>query len=373
VLLLGLALAGVRNAASMVGCSVRLERLSYDDPGTDDEEWLQLSVSNGEGALSFLECGVLALEIVNGDDPGCAAARRIELGSRAIPESGHLVICSAESTVASGWGCDVTESATGALNDGWLQNGPETVRLVGIDEEEIWSFPYGRGGHCSSTPELPEDQGGIEVDGAEVDDVLVRCGEGFARLAAPEAPPRAPARCPDAPTLNTAIASVPLASTGSGDSVPPGEPNSLDPGSVAPANPAGAAVDPAGSATSGSLPSVGGATGSGAVDPLPPNERMFPVGRVFDAGATVVSRAELVEAGGDAEEQFARKAPTSPPKPPELGCAVETALPPRPGVLAAFLAPLLSLTLRRRLGRQLPLRARSCVNCVRRFGRSPSR
>lgn len=344
VFFFGLAWLDERTAPAPSRCSIELERLSYDDPGTDDEEWLELAVRGRGSAVSFGDCGVGALELVNADDATCSAARRIELGELALPAGDRLVVCSNDSRIGAAVGCDVSRDSSGELRNGWIQNGPELVRLVGSDEQELWSVAYGSGGTCPAALQLPKEQGAIETGEGEVDDVLARCDEEFVRLPATLAPPRKPAVCPEPPGEGAESAPPPAAT-----SEPAAPTSMIEPAprsSVAPTEPA---------ATAASVP-------------------IFPRGHVLDSGVTLVSSAEWAEAGTPAAEPEDAEPMRPPPSLPDVACALHPSV-SRAGRfgLAGYglWAACTLLWLRRRPARPALLRARCAARCDCRSRRSP--
>jgi hypothetical protein len=362
--LLLFAAAGLSSApAAGPLCTVNLERLSYDDPGVDDAEWLELSVENPNGGARFSDCDVAALELLDGDDASCPARLRIELAELAIPASGTLLVCASESSVAA-TGCDVGAGSSGSLSNGWLQNGAEVLRLVNSAGLEIWSSSYGGVPSCDVSATLPKDQGGVDTTLGEEDDVLARCGDTVVRLPVSSAPPREAASCPtsDAPATSPAATGTAL------------------PGVAAPA-------------TSG-LPPLGEAETTAATASSTPNREppaAFDTGWIHDAGVTVVSRSVLVEAGSTEANDLAEPDFGKTPEVPQLGCAMRStarstsrrALGGQAGAAALAVSPELGSpelvllcfaslgfaarrAVRRRLGPARSLAAERCGDCCAR-------
>jgi len=151
--------------AQSAACRVALVAASYDDPGADDAEFLELRVDmlatgslgtrtggaaadggmNGEcssdagaagdaqvvpgdaGAAAgpvLGDCGLGGLELVDGASAACETYRTIPLSLVPIPKDGYVVLCPAGSSVDARAHCDVTSAGRSALRAGWLQNGP---------------------------------------------------------------------------------------------------------------------------------------------------------------------------------------------------------------------------------------------------------
>jgi hypothetical protein len=204
-------------------CSVALVAASYDDPGVDDAEFVELrvdgsrrhdagasqlrasldagsdgSAGNDAGASPTLaSCGLAALDLVDGANGGCATYRHIPLGAVPIPADGYVVLCTAGSTVDARAHCDVTTAGSSALRGGWLQNGPnDGFRFVPVADGPI-VVAYEGSPACFPTgsAELSSESGAYGGD-ATIDDVNVACGGRFVLLSEGDVPLRAEPACP---------------------------------------------------------------------------------------------------------------------------------------------------------------------------------
>lgn len=119
---------GARTTEPSGRATVRLDEIDYDQPGPDDAEFVEM---RNTGARSVPLDG-LALVMINGADGG-------EYGR--VPLEGDLA--SGAFAVVAAAGVDV---APGALRfdagDGFLQNGPDGVALVGPSGEVIDTLAY---------------------------------------------------------------------------------------------------------------------------------------------------------------------------------------------------------------------------------------
>lgn len=168
-------------------CSVSLAKLSYDSPGSDRAEFIELRIAGrttDQGIRATLgDCGIDHLELINGGST-CSVYRTIPLFEVPVPADGALILCAEESIVFADLACDVVGWGRSVLRDGWLQNGPsDGLRLVGTEAVgTIRSFAYeGVPASCSdpSWVSLPEDDGGVTQ---EADPVVVACPDGFTVL-----------------------------------------------------------------------------------------------------------------------------------------------------------------------------------------------
>jgi hypothetical protein len=175
-----------------------LSKLSYDSPGADVAEFLELHVegtveSAGQRA-TLGDCGLDHIGLLNGGDANCASYRQIPLATQIVPADRYFVMCSSDAQAALGTSCDFTSWGTSRLANGWLQNGPsDVIALIGPQSTH---YAYeGVPAQCgdASWLDLPADTG-VAIDG--VDDVIAACGEDHLRLSAIQAPLRAPAQCP---------------------------------------------------------------------------------------------------------------------------------------------------------------------------------
>jgi hypothetical protein len=186
-----------RDGAMGVGpfdCHVTLSKVSYDSPGADDAELLELRIEGlpENVSISFGDCGVQRLELVNGGGATCSAYRSIDLERIAIPKSGYFVLCSTDSRLAANGDCDAL-GADLSLKNGWLQNGPnDGIRLVGA-ANQAWSYEgIPNGCPTDDWQDVPQDTGEAI---AGQDDILASCPGGFVRMSAIDAPLRAAAAC----------------------------------------------------------------------------------------------------------------------------------------------------------------------------------
>lgn len=231
-------------------CVVKLTKLSYDDPGADDAEFLELNVrirtppqvdgvggaapqggdtgghpdsspasldagpaplpacgtpedagagvqrpdgsseAGARGVRTLGACGLLSLELLNGGGDECSVYRTIDLASVPIPESGFVTFCSEESQ--HGTACSVTHAGEARLGNGWIQNGPsDGLRFLGSDGRPLAEFSYeGVNPSCyTGDPHLlVEEKGALAGANGELeDDVNVLCAESFALRPASQA------------------------------------------------------------------------------------------------------------------------------------------------------------------------------------------
>jgi hypothetical protein len=191
-----------------------LSRLSYDDPGTDDDEVLELSVLGTFASYAhFSDCGLARLELTSAA-PLCSVYRTLELGELAIPPNGHLVVCVAGGPLDTDLGCDLTSSSVGALQPGWMQNAVGSgVRGVDSWGGAVFDYTYGPGdcGDADRGAEiLPLD---LEFSDSE-DHVIARCEHGYQYLPLSAAPLRGGSCAADGGTGQT-VEAEPEQSAGS--------------------------------------------------------------------------------------------------------------------------------------------------------------
>jgi hypothetical protein len=220
---------------------VSLSKVSYDDPGADDAELLELHVErtspisralpssissskkgtggtsstpvhslrdagadaadatapDGSAGLTLGDCGLAAVELVNGQSNACETYRTLPLDDVAVPDDGYVVICSADTTFASA--CDVTTAGRSALKAGWLQNGPnDGLRLRALDGTAV-EFGYEAGPACfpPTAVQLTDESGELaSPSGAAGDDVNAVCDGAFVLLPESAAHLRTAAKCP---------------------------------------------------------------------------------------------------------------------------------------------------------------------------------
>jgi hypothetical protein len=107
-------------------CSVQLNKLSYDDPGADDSELLELFVAAEPGSevRALADCNLEQIELFNGADGTREVYRSLDVGQVQVPSRGYVLICASGSEIDLDVQCDITTSSNGALGQSWLQNGP---------------------------------------------------------------------------------------------------------------------------------------------------------------------------------------------------------------------------------------------------------
>ncbi|HVW28924.1 MAG TPA: hypothetical protein VHC69_26350 [Polyangiaceae bacterium] len=233
-------------------CSVALVAASYDDPGADTAEFVELRVdgasnlernaatrtdgaarrsasataakaaedggSRADGGAdaatasdgspspdavvspTLASCGLSELDLVDGANGGCATYRRIPLGDLPIPADGFVVLCPAGSSVDQRARCDVTAAGRSALRGGWLQNGPnDGLRFVASQSAATVDLAYeGRPACFGSDSVALATESGAEDGDAAVDDVNVACGGRFVLLPQSAVPFRTNPTCPAA-------------------------------------------------------------------------------------------------------------------------------------------------------------------------------
>ena len=158
-------------------CSVVLSKLNYDNPGADEDEFLELqAVGVWSAGATLTECGVGSLILRNGGQADCPEYRRLELAQLPIPVGGFVLIC-ARSHAGCAWG--------ETLPNGWIQNGPnDTVELVSPEGDSVAMYAYGvlldaciDGKHEVPALALPQEPANDAVDS-----VIVRCRDATYRL-----------------------------------------------------------------------------------------------------------------------------------------------------------------------------------------------
>lgn len=252
-------------------CRVSLTKFSYDGPGADDEEFVELVVerfandpgivpppggaqpptppcntSHGagdaspgaidaapptadadarSGALTLGDCGLGEMRLVNGGAGACDEYRVIPLGSVVVPGDGFVLICAQDSLFAAS--CDVNTAGRSALRNGFLQNGPaDGLRFVGALGAVALEVAYEGSPSCFSPGAYAAvDETGEASGSPGSDDVNVVCAGRFELKPASEASRRAPSACsppPAAGSGDAAAALVPhgIATTDSGSSSP---------------------------------------------------------------------------------------------------------------------------------------------------------
>lgn len=196
----------VPHDAAAAACHVRVTRLSYDDPGSDDHEFIELRVEAEQVSATLGECGIEELWLVNGSTGSCQPYRQLRLGDVVPDPRGFIVICSKDSPLHHDVVCDVTSN----LPNGWLQNGPDDgLWLMGAVEHR---YVYAsQSGACSSgAVELPTESPAVD------DDVSAWCNGAYVLVELSQAPLRSTA-CPAGHGRESLDAGEPLPSN-------PGEP-----------------------------------------------------------------------------------------------------------------------------------------------------
>ncbi|HEX4336236.1 MAG TPA: hypothetical protein VH062_10005 [Polyangiaceae bacterium] len=218
-------------------CRVVLTAVSYDDPGADDAEFVELHVEGLEPdsscatmarhvamaehdagcdaaavapdsgdagsdaragcAPTLGDCGLDGLVLVDGANGACSEYRVLPLATVVIPGDGYVVLCPAGSSVDQSAHCDVTSAGRSALRAGWLQNGPnDGLRFTSTHGANV-DIGYEGSPACFEVhgPELATESGESGGD-ATLDDVNVVCDGSFVVLPSNTVPLRAPVTCP---------------------------------------------------------------------------------------------------------------------------------------------------------------------------------
>jgi hypothetical protein len=252
-------------------CRVSLTKLSYDGPGADDDEFIELVVErfatdtggppkkdagppapacNGShepadagaragdamapsdaradvvsGRPTLGDCGLGELRLINGGGGACDEYRTIPLGSVAIPDDGYVVLCAQDSVFSAA--CDVDTAGRSALRNGFLQNGPtDGLRFVGVSGAVALEVGYEGAPAClSPSASRMVDETGEAFGAPGVDDVNVVCSGRFELRAATEAPFRGanPCRAAQGGDSGVATPSFDATSTGPKPNVVPPE------------------------------------------------------------------------------------------------------------------------------------------------------
>jgi hypothetical protein len=228
-------------------CRVSLSKLSYDGPGADDEEFVELVVERfatdsgvpralgdarpptppcntshaagdgspgvadaappeadadaRSGALTLGDCGLGELRLVNGGAGACDEYRVIPLGSVIVPSNGFVLLCAQDSLIAGS--CNVNTAGRSALRNGFLQNGPaDGLRFIGAPGAVALEVAYEGSPSCfSSVAHTAVDETG-EISGSPgADDVNVVCGNRFELRSAAQAPINEPIACTPPPAV----------------------------------------------------------------------------------------------------------------------------------------------------------------------------
>lgn len=186
-----------RDAGPGRSCDVRLSKLSYDDPGADDNEWIELRVTCA-GALpaTLGEAGVSEFALFNGGSSGCPIYRRVALADVRVGPHGFSVICSAGSELDLDLGCEQTAGSSGPLGQSWLQNGPgDGLALIDDAGEVMGAYLYGApgsgAGSCPDAVLISEDPGPSQGE----DSAVVVCPEGDLVVPMSQVPLRSALNC----------------------------------------------------------------------------------------------------------------------------------------------------------------------------------
>lgn len=104
-------------AANSAQAALVINEIDYDQPGSDDAEFIEL-YNSGAGAMALDN---VRIELINGNND--SSYRQITLDGFAIGAGGYFVICNSSGLVAN---CNHEFTASG----GWIQNGaPDAVAL----------------------------------------------------------------------------------------------------------------------------------------------------------------------------------------------------------------------------------------------------
>ncbi|HTM45672.1 MAG TPA: hypothetical protein VL137_11990, partial [Polyangiaceae bacterium] len=179
-------------------CQVALSKISYDSPGADAAEFLELRISGitesaGQRA-TLADCGLESVQLINGASAVCDVYRTIPVGALAVPADGYFVLCDASIQAALGVTCDLTAWDRSHLSAGWLQNGPNDGLLLQGPTPLLYAYE-GTALGCAQAvdQEIPADTGDL-ING--LDDVVAACGNDFLRMSVQDAPLRGAALCP---------------------------------------------------------------------------------------------------------------------------------------------------------------------------------
>jgi hypothetical protein len=229
-------LSGGLVVAEKTACRVLVTKVSYDDPGADDAEFIELRVERtgptsgmrDEGApdssapsspvadasgspsldaasstrlLTLGDCGLESLELVNGGAGACEIYRTLPLSSVPVPADDYVTFCATDSTLAPA-GCDVMVAGRSALRNGWLQNGPsDGLRFRAAGGTTGVELAYEGRIACfqADARELVDETGqasGSAGASNAPDDVNTFCGDVAVLLPLTDAPLRHEAECP---------------------------------------------------------------------------------------------------------------------------------------------------------------------------------
>jgi hypothetical protein len=253
-------------------CRVSLSKVSYEGPGADDEEFVELIVdrlvtgSGGaplgrpdarpqvpappppppcntshdpsdagihvpdanaptdarpdvpSGKPTLGDCGLGELRLVNGGAGACDEYRVIPLGSVLIPDDGFVVLCAQDSLFPAL--CDVDTAGRSALRNGFLQNGPtDGLRFLDASGMVALEVAYEGIPTCFSPGAYAALGETGELLGAPgIDDVNVVCGNHFELAPISKASLRTPNRCDASSAADSGDAATPLEATAPVDS-----------------------------------------------------------------------------------------------------------------------------------------------------------
>ncbi len=162
--------------------------MSYDTPGTDDREFIELSV-RGVGSVkrTLGDCGLARIELLNGNNH-CEVYDKFDVKDVVVPADGYVVICNRS---AANPRCDIN---TGKI--GWLQNAgrADTDEISFIDEggKTVVHGFYGGDGNATCVPSA--GAGTVvelerEFNSDDPDQVNLDCGSGFHKVDIADARP----------------------------------------------------------------------------------------------------------------------------------------------------------------------------------------
>lgn len=302
-------------------CSVSLSRLSADDPGADDGEFLELRIErDGDDSA----CRLPMVTLLNGAGGGCEPYRSLDLRDQEITTQRFVVICASASTVDADVTCDVTQVAGKSLPNGWLQNGPDDAIAI-LDEsgEVVLAYHYGATGNgCSGELAgtwLPSEEGEIDGD----DDVIVACGDDFELMRLAESPLRGEPRC-ERPPPDTGQADADTQAPTCSDLPNATQPSATQPGATQPGanpQPAATAQPTATAGTSATLPSdaTDPSIANGIDAGIPPSAPRW--GHILDGSVTNVGEPRFTDAAS-VERPASGSTSAERGMPPQVGCVV---------------------------------------------------
>jgi uncharacterized protein len=184
--------AVVAPGAGAVSTSLVINEVDYDQPSTDDAEFLELKNVSG----SAIELGSYAVELVNGTGGGATVYQTIDLPDGTLAPGDHYVICANASTTAN---CDLDVAPDTNL----VQNGaPDAIGLrLGSTLVDAVSYegnsgaPYTEGSGVGLEDTAVPSEGlarcpdGSDTDQGAVDFALRAITPGAANTCPPPTPP----------------------------------------------------------------------------------------------------------------------------------------------------------------------------------------